>query len=335
MKAKYIVIFFLSLLSFVACDKEEVVIPTTAPRTVLIYFAGDNSLSGYVSQNLRAIKEGIERDGLNNGNLLTQIIDKVQKEYPADSYGLVLWSHGTGWLPSDIYSYLRSFGQDGKNNFMEINDLASALSKYHFDFILFDACYMSCAEVAYAFRGCADYIIGSPTEILANGFPYQSIMGDMFKKEADVVGIATKFYTYYQSEAGTISVMKSDELDELAATCRTLFHDKTERDLFAVPVSELQIMEYLTPNYHALYDFDDYVSRLATEEQYNAFKRSMEKAVIYKATTPKAVYAYPYPYGSYLPVNKYSGLSIYVPQEALPKLNEWYKDLEWYKDVYQ
>ena len=191
MKAKYIVIFFLSLLSFVACDKEEVVIPTTAPRTVLIYFAGDNSLSGYVSQNLRAIKEGIERDGLNNGNLLiytdkqneapqlfqlkleadtirqivletydsnqnsastetlTQIIDKVQKEYPADSYGLVLWSHGTGWLPSDIYSYLRSFGQDGKNNFMEINDLASALSKYHFDFILFDACYMSCADLLY------------------------------------------------------------------------------------------------------------------------------------------------------------------------------------------
>ena len=79
-------------------------------------------------------------------------------------------------------------------------------------------------------------------------------------------------------------------------------------------------MEYLTPNYHALYDFDDYVSRLATEEQYNAFERSMEKAVIYKATTPKAVYAYPYPYGSYLPVNKYSGLSIYIPQEALPKL---------------
>ena len=44
MKAKYIVIFFLSLLSFVACDKEEVIIPTTAPPTVLIYFAGDNSL---------------------------------------------------------------------------------------------------------------------------------------------------------------------------------------------------------------------------------------------------------------------------------------------------
>lgn len=376
MKAKYIVIFFLSLLTFVACDKEEVVIPTTAPRTVLIYFAGDNSLSGYVSQNLKMIKEGIEQDGLNNGNLLiytdkqnevpqlfqlkleadtirqivletydsnqnsastetlTQIIDKVQKEYPADSYGLVLWSHGTGWLPSDIYSYLRSFGQDGKNNFMEINDLASALSKYHFDFLLFDACYMSCAEVAYAFRGCADYIIGSPTEILANGFPYQDIIGPMFKKKVDVEGIATRFYEYYKDYKdpyGTVSVIKSSELDELAATCRTIFKDKTEGDLFTIPVKDLQIMEYLTYNYHALYDFDDYVSRLATAEQYAIFKQNLDKAVIYKATTPKSFYSYRQ---TSISMDKFSGLSIYVPQETLPKLNEWYKDLEWYKAVY-
>ena len=155
MKAKYIVIFFLSLLSFVACDKEEVVIPTTAPRTVLIYFAGDNSLSGYVSQNLRAIKEGIERDGLNNGNLLiytdkqneapqlfqlkleadtirqivleaydsnqnsastetlTQIIDKVQKEYPADSYGCCGVTEQDGCLLISIVICVPS-GKTGK-----------------------------------------------------------------------------------------------------------------------------------------------------------------------------------------------------------------------------
>lgn len=193
MKAKYIVIFSCHSFRLSLAIKRRS-LSLLPPSYGSYLFRGDNSLSGYVSQNLRAIKEGIERDGLNNGNLLiytdkqneapqlfqlkleadtirqivletydsnqnsastetlTQIIDKVQKEYPADSYGLVLWSHGTGWLPSDIYSYLRSFGQDGKNNFMEINDLASALSKYHFDFILFDACYMSCAEVAYAFR---------------------------------------------------------------------------------------------------------------------------------------------------------------------------------------
>mgnify|MGYP006967878506 CR=1 FL=1 len=100
MKAKYIVIFFLSLLSFVACDKEEVVIPTTAPRTVLIYFAGDNSLSGYVSQNLRAIKEGIERDGLNNGNLL--IYTDKQNEAPQ-----LFQLTGSGYHPADRARDLR------------------------------------------------------------------------------------------------------------------------------------------------------------------------------------------------------------------------------------
>ena len=101
MKAKYIVIFFLSLLSFVACDKEEVIIPTTAPRTVLIYFAGDNSLSGYVSQNLRAIKEGIERDGLNNGNLL--IYTDKQNEAPQ----LFQLKAGSGYHPADRARDLR------------------------------------------------------------------------------------------------------------------------------------------------------------------------------------------------------------------------------------
>ena len=101
MKAKYIVIFFLSLLSFVACDKEEVIIPTTAPRTVLIYFAGDNSLSGYVSQNLRAIKEGIERDGLNNGNLLIYT-DKQNEATPAFPI-----KSGSGYHPADRARDLR------------------------------------------------------------------------------------------------------------------------------------------------------------------------------------------------------------------------------------
>lgn len=101
MKAKYIVIFLLSLLSFVACDKEEVVIPTTAPRTVLIYFAGDNSLSGYVSQNLRAIKKGIERDGLNNGNLL--IYTDKQNEAPQ----LFQLKSGSGYHPADRARDLR------------------------------------------------------------------------------------------------------------------------------------------------------------------------------------------------------------------------------------
>lgn len=376
MKAKYIVCFFLLLLTLVACEKEEIINEGPAQRTVLIYFAGDNNLGSFIDQNLKMIKEGIKNDGLNNGNLLiysdksgdtpklfqlkmeadtvrqidirtyeadqnsastetlTEVIDQVKADFPADSYGLVLWSHGSAWLPGNISSYLRSFGVDG-NATIDINDLASALSQYHFDFLLFDACYMSSTEVAYALRGCTDYVIGSPTEVLADGFPYKDIIGPMFKKEADVNAIAERFYEHYSQSLypyATVSVIKSSEMAPLAAVCREIFHGKTEQDLFDVPAGSLQQMEYLTPTYHALYDFDDYVSRLATKEQYAAFRGALDKAVVYKATTPKSYFAYGG--GIRLAMDKFSGLSIYVPQEALSKLNEWYKDLEWYKDVY-
>ena len=89
-------------------------------------------------------------------------------------------------------------------------------------------------------------------------------------------------------------------------------------------------MEHLTSQYHALYDLDDYISRLATAGQYEAFRQALDKAVIYKANTPRSYYAN----GGYIAIDRFSGLSIYVPQAELPKLNEWYEDLEWYRYVY-
>ena len=369
---KYLCCLLAATLALVACDKEDPEAKRPL-RTVLFYFAGDNNLGYYIDQNVEGIKNGISQAGITDGNIviytdkrnetprlfylklergtvreieieryeegqnsataatLSQIIEKSVRTFPADSYGLVLWSHGTGWLPHKIGNYLRSFGEDNGQS-IELNDLADALSPYHFDFLLFDACYMASTEVVYALRNQADYIIGSPTEILAEGFPYQSIVGPMFEPEPDVREIASRFYTYYQEDAGTVSVVKCDELGALADACRPIFSGKTEEELFAVPVEELQIMEYLKKNYHALYDLEDYVSHLAEGEPYETFKRCLEKAVVYKATTPKAVYAYGG--GLYLPVNTYSGLSIYVPQADLNSLNEWYKGLDWYQAVY-
>ena len=376
MKAKALLCLFLAMLLWTACEKKEWSdLPDIPRRTVLVYLAGDNSLSTFAPDNIEMIKEGLERDGLANGNLLVfedtkeglprlfqlsvengvaretvietygtdlntastetlvQTLDKVMREYPAESYGLVLWSHGTAWLPSDLSSYLRSFGQDG-NDEMEINDLAAALSGYHFDFILFDACYMASVEVAYAFRTCADYIIASPTEVLANGFPYRDIMGCMFADEVDAIGMAQAFYDCYSDfypPCGTVSVVRCDALDALAEACRTILGDKSEEELFAVPVDELQVLERLTRRYHALYDLEDYVSRLAdTDEERAAFRRALDDAVPYKAATPTSYYAL----GGAFPIERFSGLSVYVPQAVLSELNAWYKSLEWYLVVY-
>ncbi|MDR2499201.1 MAG: hypothetical protein LBD28_07150, partial [Tannerellaceae bacterium] len=103
--------------------------------------------------------------------------------FTARSTGVVLWSHGTSWLPSDLgtggYLNLRAFGQDGRD-WMELNMLRDALEGYHFDFIIFDACYMAGIEVMYALRHNADYILASPTEVIAEGLPYHLIVKTMF-----------------------------------------------------------------------------------------------------------------------------------------------------------
>ena len=62
-------------------------------------------------------------------------------------------------------------GADG-NRYMNISDLVTILSADavpHFDFVLFDACFMQSIEVAYALRNFTDYYIGSPTEIPGPG----------------------------------------------------------------------------------------------------------------------------------------------------------------------
>lgn len=375
MNIRYILLSLLSLLLFTACEKDEPAAHSS--RTVLVYMAGNNNgLSGFIENNIKKMVEGANGN-LNGGSLLVyvaqngstpeliqikQVGNEIQKisvrtyegqnsattetlkdvlntvvsEFPADDYGLILWSHATAWIPSDYDNYLRSFGQDG-TSYIEINDLASALDNYHFSFLAFDACYMSSVEVAYALRNCTDYFIGSPTEIIATGFPYDNIIQPMFTPQPDVVKIGSEFYDYYKSEPygspyGTISVLKTAELDKLAAASQAIFKGKTDAELFAVPAKELQLMEYLTFNYHALYDMDDYVKQLATADQYSALQQAMDKAIIYKAATPMSYYSAP---GKAVDIDKFSGLSIYVPQEALPKLNEWYKDLAWYKAVYQ
>lgn len=273
--------------------------------------------------------------------IMRSVLDDVFKneQYKADSYGLILWSHATAWLPSDYKNYLRSFGEDNGNQ-MEIHVLRDALRGYHFDFLLFDACYMGSIEVVYALRDNADYIVSSPTETLAYSFPYREIVAYLFA-DGSVKDAMRKtseaFYNYYNSMNGdnrsaTVSLVETAALPQLAETTRKILSGR-EEDAFAISVNDLQLLEYLRHTDHALYDFGDYVKQMASEDQYAEFKQRLEEAVIYKETTDYSFYAL---IQRSLPVDRdrFCGLSSYVPQSRLEKLNDWYKDLDWYKAVY-
>lgn len=114
-----------------------------ASRVVLVYMAGDNSLGGYVRDNLEAMRRGmasapagsrtiayVDTPGENprlvevtssgtqilytwpsahnsaSAATVREVVSLVRTLAPADHYGLVLWSHGLAWMPSWATGYL-------------------------------------------------------------------------------------------------------------------------------------------------------------------------------------------------------------------------------------
>ncbi len=377
MKFKLIALSVILSIGFTNCSKNEIPESGTT-RTILAYMMANNSLNSFASKNIESMIKGATGRNLNGGNLIVyyapvgsnpellqireengivrkfhlkdyekqnsadpdvmkNVIGEVISQYPADSYGLVLWSHGTAWLPSDYQNKLKAFGQDG-NNWMEIDGLAKGLPDNVFDFILFDACYMASVECVYELRNKAEYILASPTETLADGWPYAEMMPLLFATNLQLEKVGKTFYNYYLNDSypyATVSLTKTSGLDDLKNAVRDILGDKTESDIYNLDLKKVQRLEYLYRSPGMLYDMADYIKQLATTEQYNNFIRCLGKTVVYKEHTPESYYYYGIPQQA-LPVESYCGLTVFAPKESLPKMFEWYKQrVGWYKAVYE
>ena len=222
-------------------------------------------------------------------------------------------------------------------SYLNISDIAAILSEFpRFDFILFDACYMASVECTYELRNKAEYILASPTETMADGWPYEEMMPQLFATDLQLEKVGETFYNHYLNNTypyATVSLTKTSELDNLKSAIHDILADKTESDIYSLDPKNMQRLEYLYRSPGMLYDFNDYIKQLATAEQYDRFISCLDKAVVYKAHTPKSYYA---AIGNALPIKSYCGLTIFVPQESLPKMLEWYKQrVGWYKAVYE
>lgn len=367
--------FFCLLLTACGADNEvEPVFPDRLDslmtnRTVLVYMAGDNSLSRWTSANTQKMMESFKGEGNlilyvddYNGapllmrlvarkdgtcvkdtirtyeernsaspEVLSAVIAEVCGAYPADSYGLLLWSHGTGWLPSG--SGTKAFGQDG-NNWMELPGLALAIPDRRFDFILFDACYMGGIEVAYALRNKTNYLIASPVEIWEDGFPYNDIVGNLWKGEEDYRKVCQGFFNFYNSmngikRSGAISLVKTEGLEKLAQATRDIVAGK-EAQIANLNRGDIQCLDRRGSLYwyNVLYDFDDYIAHLSpTARQYDTFKQRLAEVVVFEAHTPD--------FAGEVVYRKFCGLSCYIPQSRYAVLNNFYTEQDWTHAVYQ
>ncbi|MDR2970660.1 MAG: hypothetical protein LBU83_01840 [Bacteroidales bacterium] len=329
-------------------------------RTVLVYMAADNNLYRSAYQNigdmvaaeiprgynllvyidtpydnpyLLNIKKG-KIDTLKqynpqssvSGQVLKSVIDKAFSLFPAESYGLILWSHGTGWLPDGTYDNLKKIHSFGSSNDgeMEIEDLAEAIPE-NLDFIIFDACLMSGIEVLYQLRNKAKIIIASPTEVLIAGFPYKKTIPPLLMPEPNYKEVALTYMEYYKNRTGnlrsaSIAIIDTRQLEQLAYLVRSAIREEVH---FVCPNKNF-IQRYDTRNPALFFDFEDYLEHAITNESnLMALKAQISKTVIYNDFTPYFLDEFP--------IEKSCGIGIYVPFEN-DILYEQYRSLDWYKD---
>lgn len=154
---------------------------------------------------------------------LNQVLEYIKKEFPAQSYGMLMSSHGTGWVPAGYASdpdryegevtdeddwtwnrpmrrptpyiekqqidgmpMVKSFGvQNNPDDTAYEIDITELADAIpmYMEYIIFDACFMGGIEVAYELRDICRYLCFSQTEILSDGMDYTDITDYLFDKD--------------------------------------------------------------------------------------------------------------------------------------------------------
>lgn len=306
-----------------------------------------------------------EEDILCTPEFFRNALEVVYRRYPAKGYGMVFSSHATGWLPENYYykpesvdpqyksraakpalhqpeyfppldplpgdPAVKSIGEDDRTEDyvtvrreMALDAFASALP-FHLDYLLFDACLCGCVEVAHALRGVADYVAFSPTEVLANGFNYNTLARHLLRETPDPEAVCRDYFAYYDAQTGvynsaTITLVDTRRMDALESVCARLFSSYASQ-IAALKGKEVQ--GYFRYKRHFFYDLEDILLKAGiTDAEKEELEQALDQFVVYKAATPWFMQD-----GSYgFPINCYSGLSMYLPSMGTDILDAYYKE---------
>lgn len=298
-----------------------VYIKTSSVRSYLLRIKYDLDENKIVSDTVKTFQNGSPSDT----EFMKDVINYAQTEYPANSYGLILWSHATSWAPPGANAIVtKSFGRDtGKE--IDIIDLKNALSN-NFEFIIFDACSMGGVEVLYEFKDKAKYIIASPAETLSESFPYQQITPLLFSSTfASLSSVAQTYYEHYNAytddrQSATVVLVNTAELVPLASQMKMLL-SKTKVYGDVLSRDGIQRLDFTSNFPVANFDFGDFLTHNFNSSQLTDITAQLNQTIIYKQATAKFLG---------VPIRSFSGLSCYIPYQADVNLS-YYKKLGWYK----
>ena len=276
-------------------------------------------------------------DRLFGGSVLHDALLTVQDRIPSKSYGMVLSSHASGWLPPGYYEKpshfdtmkrgITSIGQDLDDNVsveMDLVDFASAIS-IPLSYVVLDCCLSGGVEVAWALRGKTDVVAFTQTETMADGFDYKKILERLLKEPVpNPLGVCQDFYNYYMGKSGvnqsaTISLIDTRRMDALAAVCRTLF------EKYRTQISQLDgssVQGYFRYDRHYFYDLRDILVQAGiSDPELQELDQALEACVLYKAATPYFMNGTQYGFA----ITSHCGFSMYLPSRGSSFLDNYYK----------
>lgn len=290
-------------------------------------------------------------------NDLSYYLREIIRLAPADTYSLVMGGHSTAWIPqvpissqstispNSNFSHedywrkansenpTRFFGEiysDMASNSFEIDELSVALAStdVKFEYILFDACFMSNVESMYELRNTAKYLIGSPCEIMNVGFPYDRCLPYMLPTNStyDLNKVCKVYHDYYEETkgySGSVALVDCSQLDALAESIKNIHKGSNQ----SVDLETIQTYEGL--NEHIFFDLGDYITSFSTNESLiTAFEKQMERTVICKYTLDRFWSNYGWERSYTIDIDKFSGISTSSPSKLY---REDYAQTAWYK----
>ena len=227
---------------------------------------------------------------------------------------------------------VRSIGQDQQGTTggyvsyeIDIRDFAEAIP-VKLDFILFDACLMGGAEVAYELREKCDRLGFSQAEVLAEGLDYTRITPHLLGgSEADLESICNDYFIHYDSQtdpfsrSATISLIDCSRLEPLAQTCREIFSNNRNG---LASITPYRVQRYYRSGHHWFYDLESIIMNAgASDDEMAALHEALGNCVLYKGHTPEFMCEFE--------IKTFSGFSMYLPCNGNKELDKYYRTLKW------
>ncbi len=334
------------------------------------------------------------------------VMEDIKTLAPSRTYGLVMSGHGTGWFPKPTtgvgydqqkvapvggvgaaeyyydwwrenpetrsvgYDYAQGvdgeWSRDEEESYTSSLELLEGLSPIRFDYIIFDACFMSSVEFLYDFRHATDYIVASPVEILAVGLPYKEIVQTLMShtnnlsRLGDVVmDVYMRDNVFSNRKSLALTMIDCSKLEPLADAVTAICASAAADGCVSLVESRLQKAQYEgeeLPYFEGVqpldrmqpagfHDLEDFVCGLTdSDELKEQFQKALDDVVVWSCHT-EDIYALgydlrglsfgydniEYKVGGALEL---CGINTYIPIATAPRTLSHYLQTAWAKKIY-